>query len=127
MAIENLVEFEMSPEPQRQPNVAELPRIGPAYRFQVDPDDVRIVRRTNLVVVGEEAELPIFILQVVELDCALPASLLIVVELPEVGDDALSRTGVGAKALHEGVVEVSLAVFGSPIASKEHGGLRVHR
>ena len=79
------------------------------------------------MVVGEEAKLPIFILLVVELDCALPASLLIVVELPEVGNDALSRTGIGTKALDEGVVEVSLAAFGSPIASQEHGGLHAHR
>jgi hypothetical protein len=70
-----------------------------------------------LVAVREEAKLLILALLVVELDCALPASLLIVVELPEVGDDALSWAGFGAKALDESIVEVRLAVLGSPIAS----------
>jgi hypothetical protein len=66
---------------------------------------------------GEEAKLVIFTLLVVELDCALPAPLLVVVRLSEVGNDALTRTGFGAIALDESVVEVRLAVLGSPIAS----------
>ena len=101
MPVEDLVELEVSPEPQGQPDVAELARIGPSHRFQVDPDEVGIVGRGDLVVVREETELPIFALLVVKPDGALPATFLVVVELAEVGDDALSRTGLGADAFHQ--------------------------
>lgn len=69
----------------------------------------------------------IFALLVMEPDGALPATFLLVVEFTEVGDDALSRTGPSANAFDECVIDVSLAVLGSPIASQEHGGLPAHR
>ena len=79
------------------------------------------------MVVREETELPIFALLVMEPDGALPATFLIVVKLSEVGDDALSRTGLGANAFNQIVVDVRLAVLGSPIASQEHSGLPAHK
>jgi hypothetical protein len=63
----------------------------------------------------------------VEPDSALPAAFLLVVKLTEVGDDTLSRAGLGANAFDESVVDVRLAVLGSPIASQEHRGLPAHR
>jgi len=127
MPVEDLVELEKSPEPQCQPDVAELPWIGPSHGFQADADEVRVVRRGNPVVVREKTELPIFALLVVEPDGALPVAFLIVVKLSEVGDDALSRPGLGANAFNESVVDVRLAVLGSAIASQEHSGLPAHR
>jgi len=47
----------------------------------------------------------------VEDDGTLPAPLLIVVQLAEVGDDILPGTGLGAHSLDEGVVGVRLAVL----------------
>ena len=66
-------------------------------------------------------------LAVVEDDGALPATLLVVVEFAEVGDDVLSRPGLGAHALDQGVVGVGLAVFGPGVASQEHAGLLITR
>ena len=63
-------------------------------------------------------------LAVVDDDGALPAFLLVVVELAEIGDDVLTRPGIGADALDEGVVGVGLAIFGAGVAAQEHGGLR---
>ena len=123
MPVENLVELEVLPEPECQPDITKLARVGPADGFQVDPDDVRVIERGNLVVVREETELTIFALLVVEPDGALPAKFLVVVELSQVSDDALSRSGLGANALDDGVVGVRLAVLGSPMASQEHGSL----
>ncbi len=79
------------------------------------------------MVVGEEPKLAIFALLVVEPDRALPVAFLLVVELTEVGDDALSRTRLGANAFDQSVVEVRLAVLGSAIASQEHSGLLAHQ
>ena len=111
MSVDDLVELEMSPEPESQPDVAELARVGPPHGFQADPDDVGIVGQGDLVVVGEEAELTIFALPVVEHDGALPTAFLVVVELAEMGDDALSRSGLGANAFDHGVVGMRLAVL----------------
>ena len=123
MAIDDLIELEMLPEPESQPDIAELARVGPTHGFQVDSDEVGVVRRNDLIVVGKEPELPIFALLVVESNRLLPAAFLIVVELTEVCDDALPWAGLGANALDEGVVGVDLAGFGAQIASQEHGGL----
>src|SRR5262249_21334558 len=125
--VENLVEFEVFPEPQGQPDVAESPWVGPSDGFEIDPDKVGIVRRGNREIVREETELLIFALLVVKADGPLPASFLLVVQLTQVGDDALSRAGLSANAFDEGVVDVRLAVFCSPMASQEHHGLPVHR
>ena len=76
MPLEDLVELEMSPKPEGQPDVAELARIGPSHGFQVDPDDIGIVGQEDVLVVGEETELTIFALLVVEHDGALPAPFL---------------------------------------------------
>ena len=54
------------------------------------------------MVVWEETELPIFALLVVEPDGALPAKFLVVVELTEVSDDALSRTGLRCERFRRG-------------------------
>ena len=67
----------------------------------------------------------IFSLPVVKHDGALPATFLVVVELTEMGDDPLSRPGLGADAFDESVVGVRLAVLGAVIASQEHDRLPV--
>ena len=64
-------------------------------------------------------------LAVVEDDGALPATLLVVVEFAEVGDDVLTRPGLGADAFDEGVVGVGLAVLGAGVAAQEHDSLLV--
>src|SRR5579862_7680646 len=94
VAVDDFVELEILPKPMSQPNVAELTRVGPSHRLQIDADEVRVVARSRLIVIRKEAELKVFALLIVEPDGALPAPLLIVVELAEVGDDALSRSGL---------------------------------
>ena len=117
MPVDNLVEVEISPQPEPQPDVTEPTRIGPTHGFQADPDDVGIIGQVDLVVVREETELTIFSLSIVKHDGALPAAFLVVVEFAQVGDDPLSWPGLGANAFHQGVVGVRLAVFGAAIAS----------
>src|SRR5262249_57787049 len=96
MAVDDLVEAEMSPQPETQPNVAEPAGVGPPHGFQADPDDVGIVWQGDLVVVGEETEVTSFSLPVMKPDGALPAGFLVVVELAEMADDAPSRSRLGA-------------------------------
>ena len=43
------------------------------------------------------------------------------VELAEVGDDMLAWPSVGAHALDQGVVGVSLAVLNAGVATQKHG------
>ena len=117
VALEDLVELEVPPQPEPQPDVAESARIGPTHRFQADPDDVGIIGQVDLLVVREEAELTIFSLSIVKHDGALPAAFLVMVELSQVGDDPLSWPGLGANAFHQGVVGVRLAVIGTAVAS----------
>ena len=117
VSLEDLVELEVTPQPEPQPDVAESARIGPTHRFQADPDDVGIIGQVDLLVVREEAELTIFSLSIVKHDGALPAAFLVMVELSEVGDDPLSWPGLGANAFHQGVVGVCLAVIGAAVAS----------
>ena len=76
-----------------------------------------------MVIVGEEAELLAVPLAVVDAHGTLPAPLLVVVELTEIGDDVLARPRVGADALDQGVVGVGLAVLGAGVAAQEHLGL----
>jgi len=64
-------------------------------------------------------------LAIVDHHGALPASLLIVVELPEIGDNVLSRPGLSTCTLDQGVVGVGLAVFVADVTAQEHGGLLV--
>ena len=122
MAIHDLVEMEEFPEPQTQVDVAEPACIGPTDRTQADPHHVGIIRDWDLVILGEEAELLVVPLAIVDADGALPASLLVVVEFAEISDDVLPRSGFGAYALDEGVVSMSLAVFSPGVASQEHAG-----
>ena len=117
VSLEDLVELEVTPQPEPQPDVAESARIGPTHRFQADPDDVGIIGQVDLLVVREEAELTIFSLSIVKHDGALPAAFLVMVELSQVGDDPLSWPGLGANAFHQGVVGVCLAVIGAAVAS----------
>jgi hypothetical protein len=53
----------------------------------------------------------------------LPAALLVVVEFAQIGDDVLTRPGLGASALHQGVVSVGLSVLVASVAAQEHAGL----
>ena len=69
--------------------------------------------------------MPLFALAVVEDDSALPASLLVMVEFAQVGDDVLARPRFGAHALDQSVVGVRLAVFGPGVPPQEHGRLLV--
>ena len=62
-------------------------------------------------------------LAVVEDNRALPASLLVVVEFAEIGDDVLAWPGVGADALDQGIVGMLLAVFGLAVGTEKHGQL----
>ena len=62
-------------------------------------------------------------LAVVDDHGALPAPLLVVVELAEVGDDVLAGSRLGAHALDQGVIGVGLAVFIAAVAAQEHAGL----
>ena len=80
-------------------------------------------KEADVLVVGEETELTVFSLLVVKHDGSLPTAFLVVVELAEMGDDALSRSGLGADAFHQGVVGMRLAVFGAVVASQEHDRL----
>jgi hypothetical protein len=75
------------------------------------------------VVVGEEPKLLVFALLVVKPDSALPAAFLLMVEFTEVSDDVLPRTSLGSNAFNQGVVDMRLAVLGSPITSQKHCGL----
>ena len=101
MTVGNVVEFEIPPQPESQPDVTEPLRIGPPYGFQAVPDDVRIIGQVNLVVVREEPELTIFSLTIVKHDGASPAAFLVLVESSQVGDDPLSWPSLGADAFHK--------------------------
>ena len=48
----------------------------------------------------------------------MPASLLVMVELPEIGDDMLAWSSFGTDALNKGVVGVGLAVLGTGVAGR---------
>jgi hypothetical protein len=111
-AVDDLVEVEELPEPHAQPDIAEAAGIGPADRVQADAHDVGIIGKGRGLGVGEEPQLLGFALPVVKEHGALPASLQILIEFAEVGDDVLARSGLGAHALDQGVVGVGLAVFG---------------
>ena len=127
MPVDDLVEVEELPEPQGQPDVAEAAGIGPAHGVQADLHDVRIIGQGDGLGIGEETELPVFALAIVKDDRALPASFLVVVEFAEVGDGVLSRPGLGANTLDQGVVGVGLAVLGAVVASQKHDRLPVIR
>src|SRR5208283_845058 len=117
VTVDDLVEPQELPQPECQPDVAEAPAIGPADLAQADAYDVGIVGCGDLIVVGEEAELPGITLAIVDDHGALPATLLVVVELTEVGDDLLPGPGRGTHALDQGIVGVGLAVFGPGVAA----------
>lgn len=117
MTVDNLLELEMSPQPESQPDVAELARVGPAHGFQAHPDEVGIIWQRDVVVVGEETELTTFSLPVVKRNGTLPTPFLVVVEFAEMGYDPLMRPGFGADAFHHGVVGMRLAAFGAVVAS----------
>ena len=123
VAVHDLVEPEKPPEPEGQPDVAESSAIGPADRSQSDANHIGIVGCRNPIVVGEEAKLPGVSLAVVDDHGALPATLLVMVELAEVGDDVLAGSRLGAHALDQGVIGVGLAVFIAAVAAQEHAGL----
>jgi hypothetical protein len=120
VAVNDLIEVEVLPEPQGQPDVTEAAGIGPAHFAQADLHDLGIIGQGDRLGIGEEAELPVFALSVVKDDGASPASFLIVVEFAEVGDDVLARACIGTHALDEGVVGVGLAVFGAGVPAEEH-------
>ena len=111
------------PQPAGQPDVAEVAWVGPAYRTQANAYDVGISRERDRFVIGKKAELFGLALAVMEDNGTLPASLLVVVEFAEIGDDLLARPGVGAHALDQGIVGMLLAVFGLVVASEKHGQL----
>jgi hypothetical protein len=101
VALDDLVEAEEFPEPESQPDVAESSPVGPADRTQPDANDVGIVWNRNLIVIGEETELLRIALAVVDDHGALPATLVIVVQFTEIGDDVLPRPSLGARALDQ--------------------------
>src|SRR5437867_13363007 len=76
-------------------------------------------------IVGKEAQLSAITLAVVKDHRALPAVLLIVVQLAEVSDDVLAWPGIRPHTLDKSVVGVRLAILGSCVGSKKHGGLLV--
>ncbi len=55
----------------------------------------------------------------------LPAALLVVVQLAQVGHNVLAWPGLGTRALDQGVVGVGLAVLVASVAAQEHTGLLV--
>jgi hypothetical protein len=55
----------------------------------------------------------------------LPAALLIVVELTEIGDDLLPGPRRGTHTLDQGIVAVGLAVFVAGVAAQEHTSLPI--
>jgi polyhydroxyalkanoate synthase len=120
VAVDDLVQVEELPEPQAQPDIAETARIGPAHRAQADLHDLGIIGQRDGLGIGEEAELAFFALSVVKDDGALPASFLVLVEFPQIGDDVLARPRLGAHALDQSVVGVRLAVFGPGVPPQEH-------
>ena len=120
MAVDDVVEAEVLPQPACQPDIAEAAGVGPADFAQANADDIGIVGQRNVVVVGKESELLGIALAVVKDDGALPAAFLIVIEFAQMSDDVLARPGVGAHALDEGIVGVRLAVLGAAVASQKH-------
>ena len=64
---------------------------------------------------------------VVNDDGALPAALLVVIQLAEVGNHVLARPRLGARALDQGVIGVSLAVFVARVPAQEHADLLATR
>jgi len=127
VTVDDRIKPQQLPKPQCQPDLTEAPTVGPADLAQADAYDVRIVGRRDLIVVGEEAELLGVSLAIVHDDGALPAALLIVVELTEVSDDVLPGPCGGTQALDQGLGGVGLAVFGTGGAAPEQTGLPITR
>jgi len=119
---DNRVEFEELPEPARQPDSAEPPRVAPGDFAETHAHDIGIVGRGGgaRVIVGKQTQFLHFAVTIVERDSALPAPLLRAVEFAEMGDDVLPRPRVGAHALDQREVDVLLAVFGPGVTPEKH-------
>ena len=90
---------------------------------QAHTDDVGIVGKSHIVVVGKKAQLLDIALAVVKDDGALPTAFLLAIEFAEMSDDALTRPSIGADALDEGIVSERFAILDAAMASEKHGGL----
>src|SRR5260370_41783179 len=77
MPVDDLVQAEVFPEPEPQPDIAERAGIGPAHGAQANPYDVGTIGGTDGLVVGKESELLVVPLAVVGGGGALPGTFLV--------------------------------------------------
>src|SRR5271154_6082506 len=95
MATDDGVEAEELPEPACQPHIAKAAGIAPTDLAKADADNIGIVGQGSVIVVGKETEFLSVALAVVKNHGALPTPFLVVIELAEMSDDALARSGIG--------------------------------
>ena len=123
VAFDDAIEADILPQPACQPDIAEAPRVGPADFADADAHNVGIVGQWDVLVVGEKSKLLGIALAIVKDNGALPAAFFVVIEIAQMGNNALPRPGIGANAFDEGKVGMHLAILGPAIASEKHSRL----
>ncbi len=109
-AVEKVLQAQLLDKLQSQPRPAEVAAVFHAHAFDIDFDPVgpRVVE--ELFLAGFR----------VAFGGVLDAQPMRFIELPEIGDDALSRPALGAIRLHQRPVGVSLSVLPAITRANEH-------
>jgi hypothetical protein len=123
MVLDDLIQAEELPSRESQPDVAEPAAVSPADRTQSDAHDIGVIRNPNLIVIGEEPELLGISLAVVDDHGPLLTALLIMIPLAQIGNDMLTRSGLGTYTFDQYIVDVGFAVLLAYRAAQEHAGL----
>src|SRR5262245_40268873 len=119
----DLVQLEHVPEPSSYVYVAEVASIGPAHRAEPNAYDIWIIWQSYVGIVWIKSQLLRLTLSIVQDHSALPAELLVMFPLSEVGDRQLPRPRIGPYTLDQRIISMRLAILGFRVRSKEHDRL----